>query len=107
MIFVPYSKYMQMVYGGAGAILFSFYLVYDTQMMMGAATSTPSPPRSTCSQPWLCIWTSSTSSSMSSDLLELSGAIEMYLYHRKPQYSTSLTRNLNYYWSFKYLRRVF
>ena len=35
MIFVPYSKYMQMVYGGAGAILFSFYLVYDTQMMMG------------------------------------------------------------------------
>ena len=35
MIFIPYSKYMQMVYGGAGAILFSFYLVYDTQMMMG------------------------------------------------------------------------
>ena len=37
MIFVPYSKYMQMVYGGAGAILFSFYLVYDTQMMMGGS----------------------------------------------------------------------
>ena len=36
-IFVPYSKYMQMVYGGAGAILFSFYLVYDTQMMMGGS----------------------------------------------------------------------
>ena len=33
MIFVPYSKYMQMVYGGAGAILFSFYLVYDTQVV--------------------------------------------------------------------------
>ena len=35
MIFIPYSKYMQMVYGGAGALIFSFYLVYDTQMMMG------------------------------------------------------------------------
>ena len=24
-----------MVYGGAGALIFSLYLVYDTQMMMG------------------------------------------------------------------------
>ena len=35
MIFVPYNKYLQMVYGGAGALIFSLYLVYDTQMMMG------------------------------------------------------------------------
>jgi len=35
MIFVPQSKYMQMVYGGLGALIFSVYLVYDTQMMMG------------------------------------------------------------------------
>merc|ERR1719233_983529 len=34
-IFVPQSKYMQMVYGGLGALIFSVYLVYDTQMMMG------------------------------------------------------------------------
>merc|ERR1719495_2408581 len=35
MIFVPQNKYMQMVYGGVGALIFSVYLVYDTQMMMG------------------------------------------------------------------------
>ena len=35
MIFVPQNKYLQMVYGGVGALLFSMYLVYDTQMMMG------------------------------------------------------------------------
>jgi len=35
MIFVPQSKYMQMVYGGLGALIFSVYLVYDTQMMLG------------------------------------------------------------------------
>jgi len=35
MIFVPQSKYLQMVYGGIGALIFSVYLVYDTQMMMG------------------------------------------------------------------------
>jgi len=35
MIFVPYNKYLQMVYGGAGALIFSLYLVYDTQMMLG------------------------------------------------------------------------
>ena len=35
MIFVAYNKYLQMVYGGAGALIFSLYLVYDTQMMMG------------------------------------------------------------------------
>ena len=35
MIFVPYNKYLQMVYGGVGALIFSLYLVYDTQMMMG------------------------------------------------------------------------
>merc|ERR1712154_243030 len=35
MIFVPQNKYMQMVYGGLGALIFSVYLVYDTQMMMG------------------------------------------------------------------------
>jgi len=35
MIFVPQNKYMQMVYGGIGALIFSVYLVYDTQMMMG------------------------------------------------------------------------
>merc|ERR1719347_2312086 len=35
MIFVPQNMYMQMVYGGLGALIFSVYLVYDTQMMMG------------------------------------------------------------------------
>ena len=35
MIFVPYNKYLQMVYGGAGALIFSLYLVYDTQLMLG------------------------------------------------------------------------
>jgi len=35
MIFVPGNKYLQMIYGGAGALIFSLYLVYDTQMMMG------------------------------------------------------------------------
>lgn len=35
MIFIPYNRYLQMVYGGVGALLFSLYLVYDTQMMMG------------------------------------------------------------------------
>jgi len=37
MIFVPQNKYMQMVYGGLGALIFSVYLVYDTQMMMGGS----------------------------------------------------------------------
>eukprot|EP00092_Neocalanus_flemingeri_P001981 GFUD01002114.1.p1 GENE.GFUD01002114.1~~GFUD01002114.1.p1 ORF type:complete len:315 (+),score=50.06 GFUD01002114.1:45-989(+) len=35
MIFVPRTKYTQMAYGGIGALIFSVYLVYDTQMMMG------------------------------------------------------------------------
>jgi len=35
MIFIPPSKTMDMVYGGLGALIFSVYLVYDTQMMMG------------------------------------------------------------------------
>ena len=35
MIFVPGNKYLQIIYGGAGALIFSLYLVYDTQMMMG------------------------------------------------------------------------
>jgi len=35
MCFIPSTKYTQMVYGGIGALIFSVYLVYDTQMMMG------------------------------------------------------------------------
>jgi len=35
MIFLPPSRYLSMVYGGIGALIFSVYLVYDTQMMMG------------------------------------------------------------------------
>merc|ERR1719233_590669 len=34
MIFVPQSKYMQMVYGGLGALIFSVYLVYGVHVSM-------------------------------------------------------------------------
>lgn len=35
MIFVPSNRYMDIIYGCAGALIFSVYLVIDTQMMMG------------------------------------------------------------------------
>lgn len=35
MIFMPYNKYTQIAYGSLGALVFSFYLVYDTQLMLG------------------------------------------------------------------------
>eukprot|EP00092_Neocalanus_flemingeri_P032198 GFUD01034996.1.p1 GENE.GFUD01034996.1~~GFUD01034996.1.p1 ORF type:complete len:270 (-),score=53.49 GFUD01034996.1:248-1057(-) len=35
MIFVPPSRYLDIVYGCIGALIFSVYLVIDTQMMMG------------------------------------------------------------------------
>ena len=35
MIFIPQTKYTQMIYGALGALIFSLYLVYNTQMMMG------------------------------------------------------------------------
>jgi len=34
-IFVPQSRTLHMVWGALGALIFSIYLVYDTQMMMG------------------------------------------------------------------------
>eukprot|EP00090_Calanus_glacialis_P040895 TRINITY_DN7160_c0_g1_i2.p1 TRINITY_DN7160_c0_g1~~TRINITY_DN7160_c0_g1_i2.p1 ORF type:complete len:269 (+),score=50.01 TRINITY_DN7160_c0_g1_i2:42-848(+) len=35
MLFVPYGRTMDIIYGAAGALIFSVYLVIDTQMMMG------------------------------------------------------------------------
>jgi len=35
MIFLPYNKYAMIGYGSAGALIFSLYIVYDTQLMMG------------------------------------------------------------------------
>lgn len=35
MIFFPYNKYAMIGYGAAGALIFSMYIVYDTQLMMG------------------------------------------------------------------------
>merc|ERR1719379_1181173 len=34
-MFFPYSPMMQKILGGLGAILFSFYIVYDTQLIAG------------------------------------------------------------------------
>jgi len=35
MIFVPHSKYKMIGFGAAGALVFSLYLIYDTQLMLG------------------------------------------------------------------------
>merc|ERR1711860_88866 len=35
MIFVPYNKYVEIVYGSIGALIFSMYIVFDTQLMLG------------------------------------------------------------------------
>jgi len=35
--FIPYSRQMEIVYGGIGAAIFSIYLIIDTQMMMGGS----------------------------------------------------------------------
>ena len=35
MIFIPYNRILEVVYAGIGAIIFSVYLIIDTQMMMG------------------------------------------------------------------------
>jgi len=35
MLFVPYGRITDILYGAAGALIFSVYLVIDTQMMMG------------------------------------------------------------------------
>jgi len=35
MIFLPYEKYAQIGYASAGALIFSMYIVFDTQLMMG------------------------------------------------------------------------
>ena len=35
MIFFPYNRYAMIAQAAAGALLFSMYIVYDTQMMMG------------------------------------------------------------------------
>ncbi len=32
MIFMPYNKYAVIAYGSAGALIFSMYIVYDTQV---------------------------------------------------------------------------
>ncbi|KAJ2943574.1 hypothetical protein O0L34_g16683 [Tuta absoluta] len=34
-IFIPHNKIVTLVYASLGALLFAFYLVYDTQLMMG------------------------------------------------------------------------
>ena len=33
--FMPSSKYTMIGYGTAGALVFSLYIIYDTQLMMG------------------------------------------------------------------------
>jgi len=35
MIFIPYNRILEIVYAGIGAIIFSVYLIIDTQLMMG------------------------------------------------------------------------
>ena len=35
MAFFPTNKYAMIGYGSAGALIFSLYIVYDTQLMMG------------------------------------------------------------------------
>lgn len=35
MIFLPYSRTVEVMYSGCGACLFSFYIVYDTQLIVG------------------------------------------------------------------------
>jgi len=35
MIFIPPSKYTMIGFGAAGALVFSLYIIYDTQLMMG------------------------------------------------------------------------
>jgi len=37
MAFLPQTKWTMIGYGSAGALIFSLYLVYDTQLMMGGA----------------------------------------------------------------------
>ena len=37
MIFIPYNRILEIVYAGIGAIIFSVYLIIDTQMMMGGS----------------------------------------------------------------------
>mmetsp|Transcript_105359 Transcript_105359/g.198402 ORF Transcript_105359/g.198402 Transcript_105359/m.198402 type:complete len:235 (+) Transcript_105359:72-776(+) len=39
-MFFPYSPTMHILLGGAGAILFSFYIVYDTQLIVGGKHKT-------------------------------------------------------------------
>ena len=44
-------RWVMIGYGSLGALVFSLYIVYDTQLMMGAATSTHSAQRSTSLRP--------------------------------------------------------
>ncbi|XP_059097568.1 protein lifeguard 3-like isoform X2 [Tigriopus californicus] len=37
MIFMPHNKWAMIGYGSAGALIFSMYIVYDTQLMMGGS----------------------------------------------------------------------
>ena len=37
MIFIPYNRILEIVYAGIGAMIFSVYLIIDTQMMMGGS----------------------------------------------------------------------
>ena len=34
MIFMPYNKYAQIGYASAGALIFSMYIVFDTQLVI-------------------------------------------------------------------------
>lgn len=35
MMFMPYSRTLELIYAGAGTLIFSFYIVYDTQLICG------------------------------------------------------------------------
>lgn len=39
MMFLPYSRPMEVAYSGIAALLFSFYIVYDTQLICGGKHS--------------------------------------------------------------------
>mmetsp|Transcript_21383 Transcript_21383/g.53838 ORF Transcript_21383/g.53838 Transcript_21383/m.53838 type:complete len:249 (+) Transcript_21383:160-906(+) len=39
MMFLPYSRPMEVAYSGIAALLFSFYIVYDTQLIVGGKHS--------------------------------------------------------------------
>merc|ERR1712013_427973 len=55
MLFVPYGRTTDIIYGAAGALIFSVYLVIDTQMMMGGDHKFAISPEDTFLQQLPCI----------------------------------------------------